>query len=196
MLYSFWKEIVSHLLDNDTVGGAVGGQMQIDLSSIKNPQIRVFYSLWWPQHQVLLDFTGYLTEEQLDYRMVESSSRKADSPRESVAHLLYVQLVYLNAVRTGKLEFNDMGVEHYKALTKERLLAEWERIDQEMLAYLTADTFDSQCQVEVPWGGRMNAVDLLYFLRDHDILHIGWNLAVMDHLNMPRFESLIQYWGP
>lgn len=51
-------------------------------------------------------------------------------------------------------------------------------------------------QVEVPWGGRMNAVDLLFFLRDHDILHIGWNLAVMDHLNMPRFESLIQYWGP
>jgi hypothetical protein len=33
-------------------------------------------------------------------------------------------------------------------------------------------------------------------IRHHDILHIGWNLAVMDHLNVPRFESLIHYWGP
>ena len=170
--------------------------MKIDIASIKNPQIRVFYSLWWPQHQILLDFTAYLTEEQLDFRMVESSFRKSDTPRESLAHILYVQLVYLNAVRTGTLEFKDMGVEHYKTLTREQLLVEWECIDQEMFAYLTADRFDSQCQVQVPWGGTMNAVDLLFFLRDHDILHIGWNLAVMYHLNMPRFESLIQYWGP
>jgi uncharacterized damage-inducible protein DinB len=170
--------------------------MKIDIASIKNPQIRVFYALWWPQHQILVDFTGYLAEEQLDYRMVDSSSRKADTPRESLAHLLYVQLVYLNAVKTGKLEFKDMGVEHYKALSKEQLLVEWESIDQQMFTYLTADTFDSQWQVQVPWGSTMKAVDLLFFLRDHDILHIGWNLAVMDHLNMPRFESLIQYWGP
>jgi hypothetical protein len=178
------------------LGGSIGGLMKIDISSIKNHQVHVFYSLWWPQHQILLDFAGYLTEEQMDYRMVNSSSRKADTPRESLAHLLYVQLVYLNAVRTRKLEFKDMGVEYFKTLSKERLLVEWECIDQEMFAYLTADTFDSQCQVEVPWGGTMNAIDLLFFLRDHDILHIGWNLAIMDHLNMPRFESLIQYWGP
>jgi len=170
--------------------------MKLDISSIKNPQIQVFYSLWWSQHQILYDFASHLTEEQFDYRMVDSTTRKADTPRESLAHILYVQLVYLSAVRTGKLEFKDMGVEHYKAFTKAQLLAEWERIDQEMFAYLIADTFDSGFQVAVPWGGQMNAVDLLFFLRDHDILHIGWNLAVMDHLNVPRFESLIQYWGP
>ncbi|MFN8472234.1 MAG: DinB family protein [Anaerolineae bacterium] len=170
--------------------------MKIDIHSIKNSPIRVLYSLWWPQHQILRDFAAYLTEEQLDYRMVDSPSRKADTPRESLAHILYVQLVYLNAVKTGTLDFKDMGVEHYRTFTKERLLDEWERIDQEMFTYLTADTFDSQCQVEVPWGGKMNAVDLLFFLRDHDILHIGWNLAVMDHLDIPRFDSLVQYWGP
>jgi uncharacterized damage-inducible protein DinB len=128
--------------------------------------------------------------------MVDSPSRKADTPRQSLAHILYVQLVYLNAVQTGKLEFKSMGVEHYVTLPKEQLLTEWERIDQEMFNYLAGEAFDSQSQVDVPWGGRMNAIDLLFFLRDHDILHIGWNLAVMDHLNVPRFESLIQYWGP
>jgi len=170
--------------------------MKPDPASIKNPQVQVFYSLWWPQHKILHDFILQLAEEQFDYRMVDLPSRKADTPRESLAHILYVQLVYLNAVKTGKLEFKSMGTEHYRTMTREQLVAEWECIDEEMFACLTAEAFDSQRQVEVPWGGRMNAVDLLFFLRDHDILHIGWNLAVMDHLNMPRYESLIQYWGP
>ena len=89
-----------------------------------------------------------------------------------------------------------MGVEHYREMTKGQLLAEMERIDEDMFAYLTAETFDSGSRVKVFWGGEMNAVDVLYFLRDHAILHIGWNLALMDHLNVPRFESLVQYWGP
>ena len=170
--------------------------MRLDLAAIKNPQVRNFYSLWWTQHQIISDFFSRLSEEQFDYRMVDTPERKSDTPREGLAHLLYVQLVYLNAVKTGKLDFKSMGVEHYVRMTKEQLFAEMERIDQETWTYLTAETFDSQSKVDVPWGGQMNAVDLLFFLRDHDILHIGWNLALMDHLNVPRFESLIMYWGP
>jgi len=170
--------------------------MRLDIGSIKNPQVRGFYSLWWPQRQIIYDFFTRLTEEQFDYRMVATADRKSDTPRESLAHLLYVQLVYFNGVKTGKLEFKSMGVEHYLEMSKEQLLAEMGRIDLLLLASPTAETFDSDRRVAVFWGGEMNAVDVLYFLRDHDILHIGWNLALMDHLNIPRFESLIQYWGP
>ena len=127
--------------------------------------------------------------------MVESPQRKADSPRESLAHILYVQLVYLNGVLTGKLEFKSMGVEHYARMTREQLLAELERVEQEMYDILTDEALDSNRPVAVFWGGEIGAVDVLYFLRDHDILHIGWNLALMDHLNVPRFESLVAYWG-
>ena len=170
--------------------------MRLDISSIKHPQVRHFYALYWPQRQIVYDFFTRLTEEQFDYRMVDAPARKSDTPRESLAHILYVQLVYLNGVRTGKLEFKSMGVEHYREMTKAQLLAEMERIDEEMFAYLAAETYDSSSRVQVFWGGEMGAVDVLYFLRDHDILHIGWNLALMDHLNVPRFESLVQYWGP
>ena len=170
--------------------------MQPDINSVQDGRVRMFYSMYWLQHQIVCDFFTHLTEEQFDYRMADTPGRKSDTPRESLAHLLYVQLVYLNGARTGKLEFKSMGVEHYKEMTQAQLLAEMERIDAEMFAYLTADAFDSNGLVEVPWGGKMNVVDVLYFLRDHDILHIGWNLALMDHLNVPRYESLIQYWGP
>lgn len=167
-----------------------------DISSIRDPRVRTFYSLYWPQHRAIIDFYAGLTEEQFDCRLVDTPERRSDSPRESLAHILYVQLVYFEGVRTGKLEFRSLGVEHYRQMTKAQLMAELERIDGELYAYLTAETFDSERQVEVFWGGKMNAVDVLFFLRDHDILHIGWNLAYMDYLNVPRFESLIQYWGP
>jgi len=170
--------------------------MELDISSISNPQVRHFYALYWPQRQILYDFYTHLPEDQYDFRMVDTPTRKSDTPRESLAHILYVQLVYLDGVRTGKLEFKPMGVEHYWQMTKGQLLAEMARIDAEMYTYLTAETFDGSRRVEVFWGGELGPVDVLHFLRDHDILHIGWNLAVMDHLNMPRFESLAAYWGP
>jgi len=170
--------------------------MQLDISTIKNPQVRQFYALYWSQRQIISDFYSRLTEEQFDYRMADTPGRKSDSPRESLAHILYVQLVYFNSAKTGKLEFKSMGTEHYAQMTKEQLLAEMERIDAEMYAYLNAEAFDSNGRVAVFWGGEMNVLDVLYFLKDHEILHIGWNLALMDHLNLPRFESLIQYWGP
>jgi uncharacterized damage-inducible protein DinB len=170
--------------------------MKIDIASIQNPQVRHFYTLWWSQHQIAYDFYSRLEEAQYDFRMVDTPERKADTPRQSLAHILYVNQVYLNSVRTGKLEFKSFGTEHYATMTKEQLLDEWERVDQEMFATLTSQAFESQRPVEVPWGGAMGAVDVLFFLRDHDILHIGWNLAVMDHLNLPRFASLIKYWGP
>ena len=46
-----------------------------------------------------------------------------------------------------------------------------------------------------PGGHNQAGIDLLFFLRDHDILHISWNLALMDLLNVPRFPSLSKYWG-
>ena len=104
--------------------------MRLGVSSIQDPRVRAFYSLYWSQHQIIYDFFTRLAEEQFDYRMADTPEKKSDTPCESLAHILYVQLVYLNGVKTGKLEFK------------------------------------------------------------------SWNLALMDHLNVPRFESLIQYWGP
>jgi uncharacterized damage-inducible protein DinB len=170
--------------------------MEINISSIQNPQVRTFYALYWSQHQILREFYNRLAEEQYDLRMVDTPRRRSDSPRESLAHILYVQWVYLNGVKTGKLEFKSMGTEHYRDLPKAQLLDEWERVDREIYQTLNARGFDSSCLVEVPWGGQMNAVDVLFFLRDHDILHIGWNLALMDAVDLPRYESLIRYWGP
>ncbi len=169
--------------------------MSIDPYTIVDDRVRSFYVAYWPQRQILHDFFSLLTEEQFtSYRMVDMPQRKSDTPRESLAHILRVQLILFNGLQAGRIEFKAMDVEHYWQMSKSELVAEMERIDQAMFDYLTAAAFDSNATVQAPWG-EVNGVDALAFLRDHDILHIGWNLALMDHLDLPRYETLSQYWG-
>jgi uncharacterized damage-inducible protein DinB len=170
--------------------------MNVKVASIRDSKVKLFYSLYWPQHQIIRDFFTELKEAQYDYQMVEQPGRRSSTPRESLAHLLNVQYMYLQGAKSGRLSFEAGPLGAWKQMTRHQLLAELDRIDQEIYDFLTSDAFDSNKMIEVPWGKPMNAVDLLFFLRDHDILHVGWNLAYMDHISMPRFESLKRYWGP
>ncbi len=170
--------------------------MGISIDSIKDSRVRVFYSLYWPQHRIIVDFFTALGEENYDYYMVNRPQRKSSTPRQSLAHILNVQDIYFNAAKTRKLVFDSPGLATYKTMTKAALIDRLRTVDQEMYDYLTSGEFDSASTTVVPWGKPMNTVDVLFFLRDHDILHIGWNLAYMDHLEVPRFESLVRYWGP
>jgi hypothetical protein len=57
-------------------------------------------------------------------------------------------------------------------MTKEQLLAEMECVEEELFVHLTADTFDCSSRVAVFWGGDSDALGVLFFLRDHAILHL------------------------
>lgn len=169
--------------------------MDRKVDTISNPQVRLFYAMYLSQRDILKDFYEQLPEEQFDYRLIDVPERQADSPRESLAHLLEYRLLVFNGVKTGTLVFQSMGGEHYRQMTKEELLTRWSQIEQELFDYLTDERFESDTMVSMPWGGEMTKIESLYLIRDHDILHIGWNLAIMDLLKMERFPSLIQYWG-
>lgn len=164
-----------------------------DVSAIANPDVRMFYGLFIAQRRIIRDFYVNLPDDKFDFRMVDTPERRSDSPRESLAHILDVQLVYMDAIKTGKLDFGKIGQVDASA-SKAELLIEMDRIDTEMIEYITHPDFNPNQHVEAPWGS-MTAGAMLHATREHDILHVGWNLALMDHLNMPRFDSLKQYWG-
>lgn len=166
----------------------------IDPNVIADSDVRLFYLLYLPQYTILKDFYTLLPSDRYDYRMVDTPERKADSPRESLAHLLEYRWLVLEGVKTGNFAFKDIGVGYYWQATKDQLLAEWERFEQQMFDHLTSKQFVSGATIATPWEA-MTAINLLYLIRDHDILHVGWNLALMDHLGMERFPSLKDYWG-
>lgn len=168
--------------------------MHVDRERIADPRARLFLDQHLQQRRILADFYALLPEEHYDYRLVDRPDRRADSPRESLAHILHVHGVYVRAARTGVLAFDDAGERRCPDDSKRALLEELDRLGEELVELLCDPGFDLDAPVEAPWGHE-SALSALYLIRDHDILHVGWNLAVMDHLGMERFPSLREYWG-
>jgi hypothetical protein len=78
---------------------------------------------------------------------------------------------------------------------KKRLLAEMERTERELVDLLALPDIDARTVV-VPWREEpLPALKLLEGLNDHEILHTGWNLALIDHLHMERYPALTRLWG-
>jgi uncharacterized damage-inducible protein DinB len=167
--------------------------MSRNLALIQNPSLRALYQSYLIQRQVVRDFCDALPEDQFEYRMVDTHARRSDTPRESLLHLLHVRRLYLRALQSGTLEFQAAPVPSPPS-TKQQLLAELETIEQALFELLSSETFECQTTIKTPWGV-LPASELLVMLREHDIVHIGWNLALMDHLNMPRYLSLVESWG-
>lgn len=168
--------------------------MATDLDTLSDPQVKRFFQAYLPHRQVVRDFYDLLPDDKLDYRMVDTPDRRADSPYESLAHILETQLAYFEGIRSGSLSFDSMGAERYREMSKQQLLDELAALDEEMRRFTTQPEFDPAARVETSWGDE-TALSVLYLIRDHDILHAGWNLALMDHLGMERYQTLIDIWG-
>lgn len=165
----------------------------IDPTVIPSHLIQSFLYSYLPHRDVLRDFYELLPETKYDYRLVDTTTRKSDTPRESLAHIIETRLMYLHGVKTGKLTFEPVGVS-LRGSSKSELLNAWDRHEDEMMAILKNPGFDAEAMVDCPWG-QLSAQHTLFLIRDHEILHCGWNLALMDALGMERYPSLQNYWG-
>jgi hypothetical protein len=160
-------------------------------------ELKCRFSSFLADRNVNREFYERVPEVQFDYRMVDTPSRKSDSPRESLAHQIRVELEYILGIKNGKLEF---GILHdaearLRSLSKAALLDELKTADDE-LTRLLGDSNIAIRQIEVPWSSdKQSILSLLEALHSHEILHTGWNLAIMDHLNMERYPALKELWG-
>jgi hypothetical protein len=150
--------------------------------------------------EVNREFYRRVPAEKLDYRMVDTKTRRADSPRESLLHQLYVVRNYVYAVKTGVMQWGPRREALLMAPAlarwgKKRLLEELERTEEELIDLLSRPDIDDVA-VKVPWRDEpLPALRLLEGLIDHEILHAGWNLALMDHLHMDRYPALSRVWA-
>lgn len=167
----------------------------MDISKVTNPKAKDFLKTFFANREINREFYERVPENKFDFRMVDTSERKSDSPRESLAHQINVQRTYMLAVEKGRLKFGDFYNQKLKAKAKKELMAELKKADQELIDIL-ADEEKCKKKVQVPWSKKLiDIVDMLWALDQHEVLHTGWNIAVMDHLNMERFPALKRMWG-
>lgn len=167
----------------------------IDFSRVKDPKTKDFLQSFFAHREINREFYQRVPEDKFDFRMVDTAKRKSDSPRESLAHQINVQRIYMKAIEIGELRFGDYYNQKLKAKSKNELLQELEKADKELVDLLAKEE-NLKKKIIVPWNKKgVSAVEMLWGLQEHEILHTGWNLAIMDHLNIKRFSALKKMWG-
>ena len=101
--------------------------MRIDWDRIPHAMCRRFLAQHVQQRRILADFYRLLSEEHYDFRLADRPDRRADSPRESLAHILEAQAVYMRGARTGRLAFGEVAGMHPGGTSKDALIEEMER---------------------------------------------------------------------
>ncbi len=169
----------------------------MDISKIANPLAKAFVDQFLRDREINKEFYKRVPEDKFDFRMVDVPQRKSDSPRESLIHQIDTTRDYVNGIKTGTLRFGikyDDLTEPQK-MTKDELLLKLEESEKELIEILSDPEINNR-KVQVPWGKEpIPAVTSLWALDSHEILHQGWNLAIMDHLNIERFPVLKAMWG-
>lgn len=169
------------------------------ISKITDPQAKTFIVQFLRDREINTEYYKRVPEEKYDFRMVDTPERKSDSPRESLIHQIYVTRNYIYSVEVGKQEWSDARYDllmkpEIKKFTKGNLLDELEKSELELIELLRK-TYISKKSVKVPWAKKpIPAINSLWGLDSHEILHQGWNLSIMDHLNIDRFQALKDMW--
>ena len=169
----------------------------IDISRITNPEAKRFITAFLADREINREFYLRVPEDRFDFRMVNTPARKSDSPRESLAHQIDTTRDYINGVKTGVLKFNIKypDLENIQKLSKAILLEKLEEGEKDLVEVLV-EAVNQKKKVQVPWAKEpLYAVIILWSLDSHEILHTGWNLALMDFLNIERFPALKKMWG-
>jgi len=63
----------------------------MDISKITNIEARRFINAFSTNRTITREYYELVSEEQFDFRMVDTSERKSDTPRESLRHQIGVQ---------------------------------------------------------------------------------------------------------
>src|SRR3990167_2095505 len=169
-----------------------------NINSVTDPEARRFLHSFLLNRKINEEIYKRIPEDKLDFRMVDNPTRKSDSPRESLIHQISVTRNYILGITSGKLRFGQKYSQAFsqpEKMSKQELLAVLTLTIEELIQTLS-DPNISQKKVRVPWSKiPIPAIQTLWSLNNHEILHTGWNLALMDHLQIERFPLLRQIWG-
>lgn len=165
----------------------------MNLSTITNPAAKAFIYEFFANRDINREVYEKIPADKFDFRMTP----KSDSPRESLVHQIETEIQYIKAVKDEKLVFGTINadIETLKKLSKEELLQELKKQDEELIKLLSNEQLINN-PILVPWSkDPIPAISMLWGLNTHEVLHTGWNLALMDHLGIARFPKLKVVWG-
>lgn len=173
----------------------------MDISKVTNPEAKRFLIVFLKDRKINREVYKHIPENMFDFRMVNAKMRKSDTPRESLIHQIYVTRNHIHSLKNGNLQWGSDDIygtlmkEDFKNKTKDELLALLAQTEKELIKELSNPHINKK-KIKVDWSSQaIPALVSIWSLDRHEVLHTGWNLALMDNLNIERFRELKEMWG-
>lgn len=165
---------------------------KVDITNITNSEAQRFIKVFLTYRGINRRFFELVPEEKFDFRLTP----KSDSVRESLVHLINIENCYLASAEEGDgTEWGKMSNPLLKQKSKNELLVVLGETDVKLMEFL-GNKMNLTKKVKVKWSAEpISVLAFLWAMNDHEILHNGWNLALMDMLDIPRYEELKRIWG-
>lgn len=174
-------------------------KIQSAKQKVTNLQVLDFINTFLLHRDINREYFLLIPEGKLDVHLVDNEKVQSDSPRKNLIHQIDTTRDYINGILKGELRFGRN--EEYTDLQKPDMLSKNELIEKldestlwlmEVLAHKNIETI----KVKVKWSKDLiPALQMIWGLNNHEILHTGWNLAYMDFLGILRFPKLKAMWG-
>ncbi len=145
------------------------------------------------------EYYSLVPEEKLDIHLVDNGLVKSDSPRQNLLHQVDTTRDYVQGIKTGELLFKRnseyVEIQNSTPFSKDELLEQLDSSTFSVIETLQREDIGA-IRISVPWSKTpVIALQMIWALNNHEILHTGWNLAYMDLFNIPRFPKLKALWG-
>jgi len=166
---------------------------------VTNPQAINFINTFLLHRDINREYFLLVPEEKYDIHLVNNEKVQSDSPRKNLVHQVDTTRDYINGILKKQLlfrrneEYTDL--QKPEILTKSQLIEKFDESTLWLISVLQQKDIDT-VSVKVPWNTDFTpALQMIWGLNSHEILHTGWNLAYMDFLEIPRFPKLKVMWG-
>jgi len=176
-----------------------GEKIQSTKQKVIHPQALDFLNTFLLHRDINREYFLLIPEDKLDVHLVDNIKVQSDSPRKNLVHQIDTTRDYINGILKKELLFRRS--EEYidllktETLSKDQLIEKLDESTLWLIEVLQRKDID-QIKVRVKWSKNpILALQMIWGLNSHEILHTGWNLSYMDFLEIPRFPKLKTMWG-
>jgi len=174
-------------------------KIQSAQQKVTHPQALDFINTFLLHRDINREYFLLVHEEKYDAHLVNNEKTQSDSPRKNLTHQIDTTRDYINGLLAGELYFGRQkeydDLQKPETLSKDQLINKLDESTLWLIKILQQKNID-QIVVKVPWSVKsIPALQMIWGLNNHEILHTGWNLAYMDFLGIPRFQKLKAMWG-
>jgi len=165
---------------------------------ISNPLVLDFVNAFLMHREINRCYYLLVPENKLDVHLFNNEKVQSDSPRKNLVHQIDVTRDYINGILTGALKHKHkeyLDILNPEKFSKQELIVKFDESTLWLLETLSHQDIN-QIKVKVKWSNKpLPALQMVWGLNNHEILHTGWNLAYIDFLGIERFPELKAMWG-